>query len=154
MSLINCPECKKEVSNEIKTCPHCSCKLKKTHPVRTGIIILFAVWCVIGFFEMDRQNLNAKTLGSFSSSKPLEIIEDGVCDDEFGLKYICGVVVNNSDRPRSFVAVEVNLYDSQGVQIGSTIDNTSNLEPHGKWKFKAMVSEDDAASYKITVRGL
>lgn len=43
MSLIQCPECKKEVSNMAKTCPNCGYSLKKKSP----IIIIIAALCAI-----------------------------------------------------------------------------------------------------------
>ena len=30
MSIIQCPECKKEISNQATSCPHCGYKLKET----------------------------------------------------------------------------------------------------------------------------
>ncbi|CAM3877297.1 hypothetical protein COLU111180_12045 [Cohnella lubricantis] len=44
---------------------------------------------------------------------------------------------------------QINLYDKDGVQIGSTFANANNLEGGGKWKFEAIVLEEDVASYKI-----
>jgi hypothetical protein len=34
-------------------------------------------------------------------------------------------------------------------QTGSTIANCNNLEPHAKWKFKALVSERGRYKYKV-----
>ena len=45
--------------------------------------------------------------------------------------------------------VEINLYDKEGVQIGSTLANANHLEPNGKWRFKAVVLEGSAATAKL-----
>lgn len=149
MPLINCPECKKEVGKGIETCPHCGYKLKKTNPILAGIGILFLIGYAIYFFETENKNLNTGSSGSTLYSNPLQVIEDGWCYGEFGTKSVCGVIVNNGSKQKSYVQVEINLYDAQGIQIGSTMDNLNNLEPHGKWKFKALILENEATSYKI-----
>jgi hypothetical protein len=58
MALINCPECKREVSNTAVTCPHCGFHLKKPeekaaiHPIKTRkksrLGIVFKALGVIG----------------------------------------------------------------------------------------------------------
>ncbi len=68
---------------------------------------------------------------------------------EFGTGMIVGTVVNNTDKEYSYVQIEFNLYDSDGAQVGSTFANVANLEPHGKWKFEAMVLEDSATQAKL-----
>lgn len=47
MSLIECKECKKQISDKAKTCPHCGAKVKKSHPVRLVLMILLGA--CIGF---------------------------------------------------------------------------------------------------------
>ena len=36
MALINCPECKKEISDKATSCPYCGCPLKATTIEQTG----------------------------------------------------------------------------------------------------------------------
>lgn len=68
---------------------------------------------------------------------------------EFGIRYVVGVIKNNSNKKYSYVQVEINLYDESGAQVGSTLDNLNNLEPGGTWKFKAIVIEDEATEAKV-----
>ena len=68
---------------------------------------------------------------------------------DFGTGMIVGTVVNNTDREYSYVQIEFNLYDSDGAQVGSTFANITDLEPHGKWKFEALVLEDSATEAKL-----
>ncbi len=35
MSMIKCPECKKKISNQAKTCPHCGCPVEKPKDAKT-----------------------------------------------------------------------------------------------------------------------
>jgi hypothetical protein len=50
---------------------------------------------------------------------------------------VTGVIRNNCDRRFVSVLVVYNLYDEAGVQVGSTQDSVSNLEPQGKARFGA-----------------
>lgn len=68
---------------------------------------------------------------------------------EFGIRYIVGVIKNNTNKKYTYVQVEINLYDEGGAQVGSTLDNLNNLEPGGVWKFKAVVMEDEATKAKV-----
>lgn len=153
MSLIKCPECKKEISKGIEICPHCGYKLKKNNPILAGMGSLFIIFLIgIPFFEpffAENYNLDTSDSESASYSTPLQVIEDAWCDEKFGAKSVCGVIVNNSSTQKNYVQIELNLYDAHGVQIGSAMDNVTNLEPHGKWRFRAIVLEDGVASYKI-----
>lgn len=46
MALINCPECGKEISDEVKTCPSCGKPLKKQMKVDIKKIILPFIFCI------------------------------------------------------------------------------------------------------------
>ena len=68
---------------------------------------------------------------------------------EYEIRYVSGVIKNNTNKKYSYVQVEINLYDGSGAQVGSTLDNINNLEPGGTWKFKAIVIEDEATEAKV-----
>ena len=69
--------------------------------------------------------------------------------EEFGIRYIGGTIRNNTDKTYSYVQVQINLYDNSGAQVGSTLANINNLEPHATWRFKAIVLEDSAKTAKV-----
>jgi len=83
MALINCPECQKEVSDTVKTCPHCGGNVKKLLKQRKKAIaaernkktfiqlgIVFLVIVVIAsFFESDPPKKSPKT-ASVTATKP------------------------------------------------------------------------------------
>lgn len=50
MSIVTCPECKKEVSNTADKCPHCGAKLKMGMMAKAGIglVALVGVFLLIG----------------------------------------------------------------------------------------------------------
>jgi hypothetical protein len=55
------------------------------------------------------------------------------------LVYVVGSVRNNTPRQRFGVKVEFGLFDTNDTPIGAATDYQSVLEPHGEWRFKAMV---------------
>ncbi|BBF42020.1 hypothetical protein lbkm_0702 [Lachnospiraceae bacterium KM106-2] len=63
--------------------------------------------------------------------------------------YATGKVKNNTDRTYSYVQVEINLYDKSGNQVGSTLDNVTNLEAGSTWKFKAPILEQNVDNFKV-----
>jgi hypothetical protein len=73
--------------------------------------------------------------------EPLEIESAEWVPGEFGTSYISGIVRNNSDHRYSYVQINVPLYDAEGNQVGSALDNINDLNPGGTWKFKAIVLE-------------
>jgi len=50
---------------------------------------------------------------------------------------VTGTIRNNCDRRFVSVLLVYNLYDDSGVQVGSTQDSVSNLEPQGRARFGA-----------------
>jgi hypothetical protein len=88
----------------------------------------------------------------YRAAHPLEFIKDSLdfqAGGESFTSYVAGSVRNNTDHTYSYVQITIGLYDSADNQVGSTIDNVNGLEPGKIWKFKALVSEDNAASCKI-----
>ena len=63
---------------------------------------------------------------------------------------VVGQIRNNTNSTYSYVQVEINLYDSNGNQVGSTMTNINNLEPGRTWNFEAPVLQDEASRYRIT----
>lgn len=77
----------------------------------------------------------------------LEVVEHSAQKGEYSTS-IVGAVKNNTDKQYGYVQVEINLYDADGAQVGSTLANANNLEPNGIWKFEAIALEE-FDSYKI-----
>lgn len=77
-----------------------------------------------------------------------EVLEHSV-ENDGTFQYVTGKIKNNKSKNYSYVQVEISLYDSDGNQVGSTLDNMNNLEAGATWKFKALVTENNASQYKI-----
>ena len=70
--------------------------------------------------------------------------------DSFSL-YITGKVKNKKGRELSYAQIIFNLYDKDGAQIGTAVDNINNVKEDGVWKFKAIALEnaEDVASWEL-----
>lgn len=50
---------------------------------------------------------------------------------------VTGLVANDTEETKRTVMVQYNIYDTDGVLIGSAMDCVSHLEAKGIWKFTA-----------------
>lgn len=66
-----------------------------------------------------------------------------------GQRFICGALINNSEKPFKLVKVNINVYDIQGKLLGVASDSIKNLEAGSTWIFKAICPHNSAASFKI-----
>lgn len=112
-------------------------KLKPAQASLIGLfmvaIILPAVWGVLSLQSALR-----------GSNSDLELL-----DDRNGGSGIVGHVRNNSNHTYSYAQVEINLYDRQNNQVGSTLSNVNNFEPGKIWQFDAPIFQVGASKYKI-----
>lgn len=93
MSLINCPNCQKEISNLAKSCPHCGHPIKKSNTVVKKIIIplilfivgvlcvAFAVWFFV--FKQDEQPIIEQPI--IEQPRKFELSSDMPFSDPYGL---------------------------------------------------------------------
>lgn len=153
MAMKICKECGTEVSSGAKMCPKCGKDQRNfliKHKVLSFILVLFVIGIV------------ASVTGGGNNSTPVSSVQQEKftlqeghkgSSDKYGMSYtIEGTIKNNMDKQYSYVQVTFNLYDADGAQIGSAIDNINNLEANGLWKFKAIGSLGDGkaiASYKL-----
>ena len=86
---------------------------------------------------------------SSSGRGDLQVGTTSLQTGEYGIKNIVGTLHNTGNKEYGYVQVSFNLYDDAGYQVGSAMDNINNLEADGTWKFKAIVIESRAVSYKL-----
>jgi len=113
--------------------------------IAAGVVLLGAGFG-LGYMWAHRQAkpLPLTKAASDSTSPCIEVLDakleqpdpnaPGAC-----MLYPCvtGVIRNTCDRRFVSVLLIYNLYDEAGVQVGSTQDSVSNLEPQGKARFGA-----------------
>jgi len=123
--------------------------------VAFGIIAVFFVLmmmgaCVAGIGSGGK--VSPSQPGSTSDGNTIKgfTVSDVKFDtSDYGAKVVSGIVKNTNNRSYKYVAVEINLYDSSGILVGSTISNMNNMDIGGIWKFNAGVLHKDAASFKV-----
>lgn len=100
--------------------------------------------------SIDTNNPSAATTPAVTEAPKAkyEILEHKIEGDKY-TRYVTGKIKNNTGKEISYAQIEINLYDKDEAQVGTTLDNVTNLEKDGTWVFKAMILEDNAVSYKI-----
>lgn len=108
-----------------------------------GIVVALVV---LGMFvdtpdPSSNFSTNSTANGS-GSSADYDITDLTVKRGEYGNEVITGILKNNSGQDVSYVQVEINLYDASGIQTGTTMANTNNLDAGARWRFEAMPLND------------
>lgn len=156
LKMINCKSCGAEIASSAKSCPKCGAKNKKPIYLRWWFIaiVLFVIlgaFGSIGSKSNDTANSDSVETNIINEKEDKYIVSDlKQSNDQFGY-YIEGSVKNNSGKEANYIQVSFNLYDKDGNQVGTAVDNTTNLAKDGTWKFKAigLDSDKNVASYKL-----
>lgn len=130
---------------------------KKKWIIIAGVVVVIAVIAAAGTSGSDEAQTPQAEEHVKTETKAPEQKEDFTLEgetqgayDEYEMSYsITGSIKNNTDRDASYVQVTFNLYDAQGNQIGTALDNINNLEAGGIWKFDALGLEEGIASYRL-----
>ncbi|MDB6017913.1 MAG: hypothetical protein JWR19_2402 [Pedosphaera sp.] len=65
------------------------------------------------------------------------------------LVYAVGTLKNESEYQRFGIRIKLDLLNGEGVKLGTAQDYMEVLEPHGSWRFRAMVTDSKAVSAKL-----
>ena len=130
---------------------------KKKWIIIAGVVVVIAVIAAAGTSGSDEAQTPQAEEHVKTETKAPEQKEEFTLEretqgakDEYGKSYsITKTNKNNTDRDASYVQVTFNLYDAQGNQIGTALDNINNLEAGGIWKFDALGLEEGIASYRL-----
>lgn len=148
--LVKCKTCGEEIAASAKICPKCGAKVKKPFYKKWWIWIIVVI-IAIAVGSSGGINNNKKK-GAYSAEK-YEVVGDvKFTKDDFGSVYIEGTIKNNSGNDISYLQIIYNLYDEEGNQVGTAMDNINNLERDGTWKFKAMGFDSNkvVTEYKLS----
>lgn len=151
--IIKCKTCGADIASNAKSCPGCGAKNKKPFYTKWWfwfVVIVFIGAAAGGGSSSTTTSGDAKTVTAAKKQK-FEMIGDITNESDSFAVYLSGVIKNNSGRDCTYVQVTFNLYDKDGNQIGTALDNINNLEKDGTWKFKAMGMGEsgEVASYKL-----
>ena len=117
----------------------------------TKHIISFVALSILVVLAFGSENVDQMEPGSGSNNgrKPYEIRNTRIETGEYGNKKIVGILENISGSKKSYIQIQFTLYNDEGVQVGSTMANTNNLDDDGKWKFEAMIMEEEASDFEV-----
>ena len=167
-----CPKCGAD-AGDAKFCPNCGANLsgevKQEQPQQTQTVIvqekpkkkkhtlLKVVVALIVFFVVYNavsSSMNSTTggastgTGTTTQSKPdLEVLDVSSTNDGY-VRYATGHIKNNTDHDYSYVQVEISLYSGE-TQVGSTLDNVTNLKAGATWEFSAPILENSADRFEV-----
>ena len=122
-------------------------------------VILFSLMTFTGCFldlKTDSGSDSNKVEGSASTNK-VEIVGTPTMEVSYSeyLGYsveISGTLKNSKNKDYSYVSVEFSIYDAQGNNIGSALDNMNNLGEGETWKFCASSLgwfDDEPVKFKL-----
>jgi hypothetical protein len=66
--------------------------------------------------------------------------------NEFGVRHLSGVVINNSSKNLDWVRIEFILHNKQNLPVGTTSDCRIDFPSGESWKFFAPVSQPEVVA--------
>lgn len=114
-------------------------------------ILIALVGIVIAGIASGDSSVQTSSDGEIKTTQNQEKFTLVECDGSYDgfAYYITGTIKNNTNKEYTYVQVTFNLYDADGAQIGTALANINNLEANGTWKFKAIGTTEEPASYKL-----
>ena len=104
---------------------------------KIGIIIFWSIVLLVMIISIVLHEKNRETSEYYIPELSYEITDTYY--DELSIYYhIDGIVTNNTDKKYSYIQINFSCYDSDGINLGSAMDNMNNLEANERWKFSAM----------------
>lgn len=151
MSMIHCKECGEEISKSAKVCPKCGKKLKHTGlRVVLGILIVFVGIGIIASSGNTTTNESNTGVKKVQTQEKFTLVSDEMNTNSLGTCYIEGTIQNNTNKTYSYAQVTFNIFDAEGNQLGTAVDNINNFQANGTWKYKAMgLTTEKVASYEF-----
>jgi hypothetical protein len=166
---INCPHCGQPTELVSPNLPH---KTGGSGRVRLAIAMALCLAAAVPgvILLMQRSNRSANSAPSLlpqsQTNVPVAVAPPKIQPEEAtndfaimpfklektpgsSLVYVTGTIQNDSERQRFGVKVEFSLFDTNDNAIGTATDYEQVIEPHGAWRFKAMVIESKAVSAKF-----
>lgn len=139
-----CKYCQTEIDSKAKICPNCRKKVGGMPTVLKVLIIIAFIFFIIILMIGSCAKSVSDAINEVNDNSDLTYTITNQYDDTFSY-YVEGNVKNNGSKNYSYVSIEFVCYDSNGNNIGTALDSTTNLLAKESWKFKAMLlsSNDD-----------
>lgn len=113
-------------------------------------IILGIILLVVGLYQIGTVIFNLDNIETSSQiDKKFTLLSDEITTDTFGNQWIEGIIQNDTGKDYSYVQVTFRLYDENGNQIGTAMDNINHLKKGATWKYKATPFFEDFVTYEF-----
>ena len=123
--------------------------MKTVLKIALGIILGFVI-LIGGCSALFVNSVDEAINETVDQTDKYEFIEEPTLStNEYGNQIIVGVIKNNTSVDKDYIQVSFTLYDANGNNIGTAWTNTNNLKAGGTWKFEAMISEDEMATFEL-----
>ena len=158
-SAVRCPSCGAVLDAETGRCLKCGARGWRVGRISLalGLVIVLAGGAA-GWFYFQKAKAK-KTVPSQSvspvSKRPKSLsdlkVGDIVLEQTPGskLRYAVGTVQNDSEHQRFGVKIVLDLFDRNETKVATATDYVQVLEPHGSWRFRALVLDLKAASARL-----
>ncbi len=83
-----------------------------------------------------------------AKQEKFEVLDTYICYENY-FKAVCGVIRNNTDKKKTMVSIDIDLYDYDGNIVGKISDTIEELEPYQTWKFKALIDTDSVYRFQV-----
>lgn len=151
MALIACKECGNQISNKAEKCPSCGAKIPAKIGFIKGLGLVFLGLIMLLYFMADKPGSSVTSAAGREEAavSALQVNDLKLKKGDFDIVVVTGKLINTTGKKLGYVQVELNLFDSTGTQIGSTLANVNNLEAGLTWSFEAPVMERRVSSIKV-----
>lgn len=120
MALINCPECKKEISDSVKTCPHCGFVInseqekpkKKKKGCFTWVLLIIAI--LLAFFYFYGKNSGSTSTDSYSTIAVNVSVENVRISKDYSNAWAVKGSIRNNTTHSIKEAVKIKFINSNG----------------------------------------
>ena len=117
-------------------------KKLKHSGLKIALGIILAIILLGSIFGADTTtNTNQNSTSNNQSTQIKEkftLISSEMTTDSIGSCYIEGTIQNNTNKNYNYAQVTFNIYDKDGNQLGTAVDNINNFQANGTWKYKAI----------------
>lgn len=121
------------------------------------LVIAIAIMAIIGGCSSTTKTGESGSSDTKQEEKKTEdlTVEGEITSSiEYDTPKFNGTIKNNTDQELDYAEINITIYDKDGAQIGTALDNTNNLKAGGTWKFEAIsldnISEFDHFEYELS----
>lgn len=163
---LDCPHCAAQTELIVEVPEIEASRPRRTWLVWTGIGVLLVLvgmtaWVAVTLKRIERRTASKSrgvattaAAANATAKSPLVLNNFEISDvrviREGSLSYVVGTLKNTLPKQRFSARAEVELLDEAGRSVGLVSDYAPSIEPHGEWRFRALILKGAPAEGRIT----